>query len=177
MPEEAGRPVEVAKEATEGEEKLATLQARRESTVGDKIAATGAEDSCAAASAHFEGLENVSRAGREGRRSRNSVKSRDLYPPSTRILLATSVPYEEIRKTKQHTTVVNIELNPAFVVKKCASLLKPSSAISLQNNLDVTIDIFLGNYLDAFASTPFLEFRGSTKAGLACALPNLRYHC
>ena len=33
--------MEVVKEATEGEEKLAALQARRESTVGDKIAATG----------------------------------------------------------------------------------------------------------------------------------------
>ena len=40
-----------------------------------------------------------------------------LSPPGTRVIFATSVPHERVAG-KQHAAVVNIILDPAFVIKK-----------------------------------------------------------
>ena len=80
-----------------------------------------------------------------------------LFPPGTRVLFATSVPHERF-DGKQHAAVVNIMLDPEFVTRKFENLLMPSAAVSLQNNLDMSIDLFLGEELGALPSSPFLDY-------------------
>ena len=79
-----------------------------------------------------------------------------LFSPGTRVLFATSVPHERANG-KQHAAVVNIMLDPEFVIRKFENLLMPSAAISLQNNLDMSIDLFLGEELGALPSSPYLD--------------------